>query len=97
MEEYPGYSGWAQYNHRGPLKRQEGKIIRDETGGEKWTPKFGGVREDGVAFKVKSVREARNAGSSQQLERDRKRFAPMAYKSNATSLYVCHETRPPGF
>lgn len=60
-------------------------------------PKFWGVCEDGVAFKVKSVHEMRNAGSFQQLERDRKRFAPMAYKGSATSLYVCHETRPPGF
>lgn len=60
-------------------------------------PKVWGVREDGVAFKVKSVHEARNAGSFQQLERDRKRCAPMAYKSNVTSLCVCHETRPPGF
>lgn len=47
-------------------------------------PKVRGVYEDGVAFKVKSVHEVRNAGSFQQLERDRKRFSPMAYKGSAT-------------
>lgn len=60
-------------------------------------PKVRGVYKDGVAFEVKSVHEVRNAGSFQQLERDRERLAPMAYKGSATSLCVCHETRPLAF
>lgn len=70
MEDFPELSGWAQYNHRGPCKREAGEPVKEgevmmETGGKEGEKEGG--RERGRREEQK-VGKRSGAGREREIE-----------------------------